>query len=376
MVKTRGYRTKEEATEAWNTWAGGNRAVSQDDFNRLNEAIERDSPIEHGKLVLPDGENAFGNLTIADEGGYEHPWPKIYITDYANAESGLYGDDDMFLVYKLRARWRLVENDHVKLRRQLLELLSVNDRENAILNKQLQKWNELLKNSGFPEFKSNDLRGVDLSGLTISKLDGSRVWLRGVDFSYSECHLLRLVDANLYGATFVGVKATQMDISYSTAHGVSFQASYLSDGKFVGTDLGFCNFNNALLSHCVFDGANCHRCDFSSALLLKASFDHLVTSQSGKRIYSNLSEAISDENTRFSEVFFNEFLNEQNPGLTRYIQEKRDLKSVKEELTSSVEIKPGAFGFAVDLSRVFKTLKRMWIKGRSQTQQRAELDKK
>jgi hypothetical protein len=33
---------------------------------------------------MPDGEHAFGDLTIVEDGGYEHPWPRIYLADYAN----------------------------------------------------------------------------------------------------------------------------------------------------------------------------------------------------------------------------------------------------------------------------------------------------
>ena len=59
MVRTRAYKSKDEAAEAWNTWAGRSRVISQKDFNSINDAIERDYPIEGGKLVLPDCKNAF-----------------------------------------------------------------------------------------------------------------------------------------------------------------------------------------------------------------------------------------------------------------------------------------------------------------------------
>ena len=78
MVKTRRYKSKDEAAEAWNTWAGRSCVISQGAFNSINDAIERDYPIENGKLVLPEGEHAFGDLIISEDGGYEYPWPKIY----------------------------------------------------------------------------------------------------------------------------------------------------------------------------------------------------------------------------------------------------------------------------------------------------------
>jgi uncharacterized protein YjbI with pentapeptide repeats len=368
MVRTRGYDTKEEAAEAWNTWAGGKRAVSQDAFNQLNEDVKRDYPIKQGKLVLPDGEHAFGDLAVDPDGGYKHPWPKIYLSDYANSEAGLYGEDDMFMVYKLRARWRLIERDHKKLRKKVAETLESNDKDNLALNAQLKAWNTILSGSGFPLFEENDLRGMDLSGLTITPQAEGRVWLRGVNLSYSESHLLHLVNANLYGAKCSGIKAVQVDFSYATAHGVCFGGSYMPDGRFIGADLGFCDFRHALLSHCVFDGANCHAADFSSALLWKASFDNYTDSQSDKRIFSDLSKVVWNDETRFAEVVFNDFLTEQNKALADHIHDQRTLKTAKQELASSIEMKPGAFGFSVDLSRVLGALKAAWRKRKKNTQ--------
>jgi hypothetical protein len=46
---------------------------------------------------------------VDEDAGYEHPWPRIYPADCANEEAGVYGQDDIFMVYKLRARWRLIE---------------------------------------------------------------------------------------------------------------------------------------------------------------------------------------------------------------------------------------------------------------------------
>ena len=298
----------------------------------------------------------------------------VKFADHGNAEAGFYGDDDMFLVYKLRARWRFIEKNHLELRRQLVNLIASNDKDNIALNKQLTDWNVLLDGSGFPLFSDNDLRGIDLSGLTISSGEG-RVWLRGVDLSYSECHLLRVVDANLYGAKLVGVKATQLDLTNCTAHGALFQASYIPDTQFRGSDLGYCDFSNSLLSHSIFNGANCHGANFSSALLLKASFGFFADPQTGKRIYSNLSEVVWDENTRFEEVLFNEFLSEHNSKLANYIQKQRNQKTVKEELASAVELKPGVFGLSVDLPGIFKAIKCYWKNRQEKTQPSGKPDR-
>lgn len=358
MVHTKGYKSQEEAAEAWNTWAGSLRVISREEYNKINNPIPRDYPIKDNKLDLPDGENAFGDLTIAENGGYESPWPRIYLADYANAENGLYGNDDMFMVYKLRARWRLIEKDHLKLRKILADLLGSNDKDNYTLNNQLQKWNAILNESGFPLFEDNDLRGADLSGLLIKSANEDRVFLRGLDLSYSECHLLKIAGANLYGAKLMGIKGAQIDLSHCTCHGASFQASFLPDCKFIGSDLGFSNFKNALLSHGIFDGANCSNSNFSSSLLLKTSLNYFVSDIASKRIYTDITDITWDDNTRFEEVLFNEFLKDQNVDLAKHIQELRNPTSMQEGITSALEVKPGAFGISLDLKRLLDTLRR------------------
>lgn len=277
MPRTKGYKTQKEAAEAWNTWAGMVREITQDEYNQLNDSISRDYPIENGKLMMPDGDHAFGDLVIANPGGYESPWPRIYLSDYARSEEGLY-IDDMFAIYKLRARWRLIEKDHPLLKRKLKQLLCENDKDNKRLNEQLSEWNKILADSGFPEFQINDLRGVDLSGLALAPVVEKSVNLRKIDFSYSECHLLSIQDGNLYGAKCVGLKGVQIAFTQCTCHGVDLSYSYIPQANFSGTDIGFGILSNSIISISSFAGANCHGVDFSSSLLRKASFGCLETS--------------------------------------------------------------------------------------------------
>ncbi len=361
MLRTSGFEVKEEALEAWNIWAGQVRDISQGEYNELNDKLPRDYPVENGKFVMPDGEHAFGDLVIADLGGYESPWPRIYLSDYANAEEGRY-EDDMFTVYKLRARWRLIEKDHPVLKRRIQELLCENDKDNEKLNKKLSEWNQLLSDSGFPEFEQNDLRGVDLSGLSLNPITDRTINLRRVNLSYSECHLLSINHGNLYEAKCVGVKGVQMKLHHCTCHGVSFSSSYLPQSKFVETDLGFAIFLNSLVSLCSFDGANCHGADFSSALLRKSSFGCIKTGQ-GRTTYADLSEVKWDAYTRYDEVLFNEFLREQNKELYEHIEAIKADRSIGKDVLSTVQAKPGIFGFSVDLRALGNTLQR-WFKTR------------
>lgn len=164
------------------------------------------------------------------------------------------------------------------------------------LNLKLANWNEVLLNSDFPLFEKNDIRGADLSGLCISK-NGDQVFLRHVDLSYSECHLLQLHSANLYGAQLQGVKGVQIDCNRSILHGATFLGAFIPNSNFVNCDLGYCDFRNCVLSYIDFNEANCHGTDFSSSLLLKTSFDH--SASGGKKKYPDLSEVKWNSKTRF-----------------------------------------------------------------------------
>jgi uncharacterized protein YjbI with pentapeptide repeats len=244
------------------------------------------------------------------------------------------------------------------------ELLTRNDRNNELLNSQLKQWNCILAGSGFPLFGENDLRGADVSGLAIVPRGRERIWLRGVDLSYSEVHLLQIEGADLYEARCVGIKGAQLDLSHVTAHGTSFTGALVLEGHFFGADLGFCDFRDALLSHSDFGGASCYGADFSSATLYRASFHSYADPESGHRTFSDLSNVSWNSDTRFTEVLFNDFLPEQNRRLAEHIGDLRSRGSVQQELVSSVEVKPGAFGVAVDLVRLARTLRGLWRRAR------------
>jgi uncharacterized protein YjbI with pentapeptide repeats len=365
MPRTKSFKTKEEAVEAWNTWAGGTREITQSEYNELNDSIPRDYPIENDHLVLPDGEHAFGDLEITELGNYESPWPRIYFGDYGNAEAGVYGANDIFSVYKLRSRWRLVNKDHTKLKAELVELIGENDRDNTLLNGRRKEWNIKLRDSGFPLFDHNDLRGVDLSGQTVKPLNGKMTFLRRVDLSFAECHLLHLRDANLYEAKLTGVKGVQFDLSRSLCHGVSFAASYLPGTKFVRSDLGFAKFTWALVSLSNFNGANCHAADFSSSMLRRSTFEYAIdqSSDAHTKIYADLKDVKWDSKTAFEEVAFNEFLSEQNKPLYDFVTFLKSGRTATGDLLDSISTKPGAFGFSVDLRKLgssIRNLLRRW----------------
>jgi len=363
MLRTREFETREEAIEAWNTWAGMVHTITQQEYNELNDSFTRDYPIENGKLVMPDGEHAFGDLVIADPGGHESPWPRIYFSDYARAEEGLYCDD-MFTVYKLRARWRLIEKNHPFLKQKVKALLCENDRDNEKLNAQLSVWNKLLLGSGFPGFQDKDLRGVDLSGLSLAPVADRRVNLRQIDLSYAECHLLSIQSGNLYGSKCIGLKGVQMELSQCTCHGVTFSCSYLPQSKFIESDLGFAKIDNSIASVCSFDGAKCHGIDFSSSLLRRANFGCIRTTSNTTKC-ADLTDAKWNDETHFEEAMFNELLQEQNLALYEHIEALKAGRTVGKDVLSSIEAKPGIFGFAVDLKALGAGLKRWFVNKKS-----------
>lgn len=358
MVRTRSYETLTEAIEAWSTWAGSTRPASREEYNQLNDGLERDYPIEEGKVRLPEGEEAFGDLVIADPGGYESPWPRIYLSDYSHVAAGLYGGDSMKHVYKLRARWRLIDKNHPRLKARIVEMIALNDRESVRLNHTLQEWNRILEGSDFPLFGHNDLRGVDLSGQSISGATRGPVYLRRANLRYAECHLLRIENANLYRADLTGVKGVQMDISQATAHGIRLRVAYLSQSCFVAADLGSADCRHVFAPLANFDGANCSRADFSGAFLRRASFGVCAGSDhaGSGRLYSDLSAARWDDRTVLSEVRTNELLQEQNRQLHDRILSVREGRSLARDVLSSLEVKPGLFGVSIDIRRLAKPL--------------------
>lgn len=361
MPQTKGYKTEEEAVEAWNTWAGKGYHVSKTEYNNYNDRIDRDYPVIDGKLILPMGEQAIGSLIVIDPGGYESPWPKVYVNDIHNSTHNLY-PDDMYEVYKLRARWRLIEKNHSKLKIMISELLSNNDADNHILNSQLIVWNETIKDKNAPLFEKNDLRGIDISGLTLIPKNGKYVNLKRINFSYSEWHLLSIENANLYGSTCVGIKGHQIELPGAICNGVNFSYSNMPYSIFKDADLSFTDFHAVAAQISCFDGANFYDANLSSCQLRKSTF--LSTNiQNGMTRYADLSKVKWNDETSFEECVFNELLQEQNKDLFKHRQELINRDTIGAELLSSIEIKPGIFGISIDFRRVFKYIKNPIYKG-------------
>ena len=359
MVSTKRFSSRSDAVEAWNTWAALPRLIRRDDFRAANDDMDRDFPFENGRFVLPPGEEAFGDLTIDESAGYIIPWPRIYLRHYALCDLGVFGDDSMFTIYKLRARWRYLHTSHRALKDSIERLLSENDRDNEALNEQLEQWNDRIADTCLPRFEPGDLRGIDLSGLFIAPTR-DRVYLRRVDLSYSDCHALRIEHAYLYQAKARGLHANQLDLQDCTCQGTDFAGSYLPEGQFVRSDLSSCSFVHCLLTGSRWDGANCSECDFSDSMLWKGSFGLSEVSDGEKtiRLVCNLTDARWNKRTDFREIAIHEDLKVQNHRLFRTVMDCRSAPrgSLVSELSDSIEVKPGVLGISVDVGRIVRRL--------------------
>lgn len=118
--------------------------------------------------------------------------------------------------------------------------------------------------------------------------------------------------------------------------------------------------NHSILAMGVFDGANCHGIDFSSSLLRKASFG-TVKAKNNTSKCADLIAAKWDNQTRFEQVVFNNFLREQNKELYEHIETLRTGRSAGSDIFDSIETKPGVLGFSVDLKKLGAGLKRWFV---------------
>ena len=88
-----------------------------------------------------------------------------------------------------------------------------------------------------------------------------------------------------------------------------------------------------------------------------------IKTKQGRTTYADLSEVKWDAYTRYDEVLFNEFLREQNKELYAHIEAIKAGGSIGKDVLSTVQAKPGLFGFSVDLRALGSTLQR-WFKTR------------
>ncbi|MCK4485637.1 MAG: pentapeptide repeat-containing protein [Desulfobacterales bacterium] len=277
-----GFQTKEEAVEAWNTWKGRYLEIDPATFCKNNPCNSCGLVVDgYGKYSpLPKKEMVGGSEMLID-GSFTVPWPRLTPGQKKSGEQLFEGKDFLEFTFSLCARWCALFPSVIEYRQAIVELLRQNDRDNEILNRQLEEWNKYLTQNGFTPFEENDLRGVNLSGLRLEGEPYQGVWLRNVDLSFSELSLVQLRGVNLYGARLKAVSSIYANFSFSVCSSADFSRSFISNGHFEGADISNANFTESMCHLCCFDGAILHSTDFSCAQCTQISLKPLTYSYQG-----------------------------------------------------------------------------------------------
>jgi len=359
---TRVFNTEDEAIEAWNTWRGRYQEVDPDIFCQSNPcnagALVVDSK---GDYVPLPHEDVIGGAVMLSNGAFIVPWPRLAPAQAKAAKQVLQVSDRIGYVASLCARWCALFPSVVEYRERLAAVLRANDRENKLLNLQLQKWNEYLGRHGFTPFEHNDMRGVNLSGFRLQGATYAGIWLRNVDLSFSELSLTQLQGANLYGARLQGLSSAYASFGFAVCSGADFSHGCLSNAHFDGADL-----SNANLSDCL-----CHRASFDGAMLIDVAltgsqcteislqplaYTHHGVEKRRHAVLHGVQYARADfRGTNTENVDWT-----KNPAMKAEIERQNDVfrkdkkRSLWNRIVDATELKPGWLGFSLDLKKVLK----------------------
>ena len=350
-------KSKEDAIEAWNTWAGRYKDIDPENFCSINPCNYCAKIIdEEGKYCPPSSVlEMVGHSQMHLNGAVIVPWPKLdkLQSEYANSYFAISGIEKVFA---LRSRWCALFRDVLDYREKIVLLLKNNDRENDLLNYTLHKWNETLNARGFHPFEDNDLRGINIAGLRLNGKDYDGIFLRKIDFSFSEMTATDLTGANLYGTKFHGASGFSTKFNFCICESSDFSNSTFPRSKFNGSILSFANFDSSGFSDSVFNGSELEGASFKSARVRNSSFCNLDQVTDGikntKKI--NINKIEFNDGSDFSDSLFDKTALEKNKNLNNFISTNRHDKKLFSRIFESLEIKPGAFGFRIDLKKIFK----------------------
>lgn len=362
MKKPHGFLTKEEAIEAWNTWRGRYLEIDPETFCKNNPCNSCGLVVtDEGKYTPLPIEEMVGGSELLPDGSFTVPWPRLTPGQKKAGEKIYERQDFLEFIFSLSARWCALFPSVVEYRKTIIELLRKNDRDNEILNTQLEKWNKYLNENGFTPFGVNDLRGINLSGLRIEGGPYQGAWLRNVDLSFAELSLAQLRGVNLYGARLAAVSAVHTNFSFSVCSSADFSNSFVSNGHFEGADISNANFTESLCHLCCFDGAILYATDFTSAQCTQISLQPLTYTFQGveKKRATNISnlkydgtnfEGVKTVDIDWSENLpLKETIESQNIGTPEKVK-----GNIWNRFVESTELKPGWFGFSVDLKKLLK----------------------
>ena len=371
MTETKGYPTKEEAIEAWNTWRGRYEAVAPELFCECNPCNVGALLVDSDGMYVPlRPEKVVGKGDLLPNGAFTVPWPRLTPSQVKAARILTGHNDPIAHVASLCARWCALFPSVVEYRKTIVELLKHNDRDNHLINNQLKKWNEYLSSHGFTIFEKNDLRGINLSGLRLNGKDYSGINLRNIDLSFSECSIAQLHGANLYKANFFGISSIHLNASFAIAHEANFSHGFLSNAHFEGSDLGNANFTNSMCHHMYFNGACLNGADISYSQCTDILLKPLIRNYNGIK---------QNKSTEISKLVFNDTVFQgtstdgidwtKNPKLKVEIDKQNAIysqdqnKPLWNRIMESTDLKPGWLGISIDLKTLFKKSKKKSVDG-------------
>ncbi|WP_082140023.1 pentapeptide repeat-containing protein [Desulfovibrio sp. TomC] len=349
-------KTREEAIEAWNTWAGRYKDIDADDFCSVNPCNYCGKVIDStGNYLPPPIQEMVGFTQMHLNGAIIVPWPKLDKLQ-SNISNTLLGTDGITQTFSLRSRWCALFRDVTDYREKIRTLITNNDRENKLLNNTLHEWNNYLTAHGFAPFLENDLRGINLSGLRFGGKKYGGCHLRKVDLSFSELTASDLTGANLYGAKFVGACAFSTSFNYSICERTDFTYSNIPRSKFNGCILNFTNFDYCNCSGSTFNGSELVNSSFKSTHAQNSTFCELEEIEAGitSRKRTNLANLQFDQNTVFTDCNFDRHSLQTNKDIQKYLEKSTVQGSLLSRLIESAEVKPGFFGLRVDLKKLFR----------------------
>ena len=352
-----GFKAKEEAIEAWNTWKGRYETPDTELFRESNPCNACASIMEGNRYNQPKIEDMVAPSTMLNNGVFTSPWPLLSPVQESTLKNEKFSDFKIEDVFSFRARWCALFPSIIEYREEIVRILKNNDRENELLNQKLTLWNKRLAEIGLPLFEENDLRGINLSGLELSSKPYDGIWLRNVDLRFSELSLAQLNGANLYNADLSVSVAMYSSFMHVIASQAKFSDSFMIQSRFELSDLNGSNLDNVQCYQSQFDGALLTNASVCGTNLKKTSFKSVEFNDKGilKVKKTNLTGLRWDSETQLEEsdlLISGATFDEELKGYAS--MDTVEKKKFLSRLYDSVQLKPGMFGMGIDIKELFK----------------------
>lgn len=352
-----GFKTPEEAIEAWNSWKGRYVSTSPKLFRECNPCNECAHIISGNKYNEPNEDELVGSSCMLLNGTFTSPWPKLSLKQKLVLESDEFEGVSLKDVFALRARWCALFPSVIEYRDEISDIIRRNDRENQLLNEYLKLWNKKLEELGLPLFKENDLRGINLGGLELEGPPYGGIWLRNIDMKYSDFSVAQLDGANLYGSDLRASVGIQSSFINGILCLTNFSHSFLSQSRFELSDLNSAKFDSALCYQAQFDGAILNNASVYGTMLKNTTFKSVEVNDKGikKLKTTSLKNLKWDENSEFEE---SDLLSSgaliDEPLVKYLLGEDFENNGVVSRIYKSIQLKPSMFGVGIDIKELLK----------------------